>query len=285
MLEDVHEVFTSAQHYLMQLPKLTFLNKLISSLPKRLRFVISSIAMTGLLLLTTFFEFDMVWIFVPVLALTVYIFTFFAIFEGVNKIEWVVLFVMPLLFTIFVYFFYFLFPVRWLTRVPLIIIYGFSFYAILLTSNIFNVGVEKNIQLYRAAFSVNYLFQTLIVFLAMQVLMSFRQAFLINGLVSFLIIFPIALQLLWSVKPQVILEKSVLFFALVISFMMMQVSMILSFVPIRSTIYALVMTACYYSIAGLIYHLVDEKLFKQTIREYTFVLIFVGIIALLTIQW
>jgi hypothetical protein len=285
VLEDVHEVFTSAQHYFMQLPKLTFLNKLISSLPKRLRFVISSIAMTGLLLLTTFFEFDMVWIFVPVLALTVYIFTFFAIFEGVNKIEWVVLFVMPLLFTIFVYFFYFLFPVRWLTRVPLIIIYGFSFYAILLTSNIFNVGVEKNIQLYRAAFSVNYLFQTLIVFLAMQVLMSFRQAFLINGLVSFLIIFPIALQLLWSVKPQVILEKSVLFFAFVISFMMMQVSMILSFVPIRSTIYALVMTACYYSIAGLIYHLVDEKLFKQTIREYTFVLIFVGIIALLTIQW
>lgn len=269
----------------MKLPRITFLHKLISSLPKRLRFVISSIAMTGLLLLTTFFEFEMVWVFVPVLVLTVYIFTFFAIFEGVNKIEWVVLFVMPLLFTIFAYFFYFLFPVRWLTRVPLIVIYGFSFYAILLTSNIFNVGVEKNIQLYRAAFSVNYLFQTLIVFLAMQVLMSFRQAFLINGLVSFVIIFPIALQLLWSVKPQVKLEKSALFFALIISFILMQVSMILSFVPIRSTIYALVMTACYYSIAGLVYHLVDEKLFKQTIREYTFVMIFVGIIALLTIQW
>jgi hypothetical protein len=241
--------------------------------------------MTGLLLLTTFFDFDMVWVFVPVIVLTVYIFTFFAIFEGVNKIEWIVLFVMPLLFTVFAYFFYFLFPVRWLTRVPLIVTYGFSFYGILLTSNIFNVGVEKNIQLYRAAFSVNYLFQTLIVFLAMQVLMSFRQAFLINGLASFVIIFPIALQLLWSVKPQVRLEKSALFFALVISFIMMQVSMVLSFVPIRSTIYALVMTACYYSIAGLIYHLVDEKLFKQTIREYTFVMIFVGIIALLTIQW
>ncbi|MFW5703483.1 MAG: hypothetical protein ACOCXQ_01490 [Patescibacteria group bacterium] len=262
-------------------PKMLY--NLFNRLPKRLRFVISSVIMTGLLLLTTFFEFDRVWLFAPVLILSAYITTYFAILEGINRAEWIVLFVMPVFFTIFAYFFYFLFPVRWLTRVPLIVIYGFSYYAILLTANIFNVGVEKNIQLYRAAFSVNFLLQTVIIFIAIQVILSFRQFFLINGLISFIVTFPIALQLLWSVKLKVYLERNMLFYAAIIGFFIAQASIILSFVPLKSTIFALFITSCYYSIAGLMYHYIDEKLFKQTIREYTFVVIFVSIIVLLTL--
>lgn len=265
--------------------RFTFLYKLVTQLPKRLRFVIASSAMTGMLLLTTFFEFDKVWIFLPLLALLAYFFVYFSIIEGLHKAEWIVLFIMPVFFTIFVYCFYFLFPVRWLTRVPLLLTYGFSFYALLLTTNIFNVGVEKNIQLYRAAFSVNFLFQTLIIFLIMQVLQSFQLPFYLNVLATGLLIFPIAVQLLWSVKPQIELKREVLFYALLIALLLMELSLLISFLPMRSTIVSLLLTASYYSVGGLMYHYMDEKLFKQTIREYSFVVIFVVGIVLLTIQW
>lgn len=265
--------------------RFTFLYKLALQLPKRLRFVIASCAMTGMLLLTTFFEFDKVWIFLPMLAFLAYFFVYFSIIEGLHKAEWIVLFIMPVFFTVFVYCFYFLFPVRWLTRVPLILTYGFSFYALLLTTNIFNVGVEKNIQLYRAAFSVNFLFQTLVIFLIMQVLQSFQLPFYLNVLATFALIFPIAIQLLWSVKPQIELKREVIFYASLITLLLAELALFVSFLPLRSTIISLLITASYYSIGGLMYHYMDEKLFKQTIREYSFVMIFVVGIVLLTIQW
>lgn len=265
--------------------KLTFVYNLVTRIPKRIRFVISSGVMTVLLLLTTFFGFQYVWLFLPVLVIMAYLMTYFAIVEGIDRAEWIVLFLMPVLYTGFIYAFYFLFPVRWLTRMPLIVMYGFSFYAILLTTNIFNVGVEKNIQLYRAAFSVNFLFQTFVMFLAVQVLLSFRQIYLLNAVGAVAITFPLAIQLLWSVKLKEVLSRNVVVYAGVLALIMGQVALFLSFLPLRSTIFSLFMTAAYYSLSGLLYHYLDEKLFRQTIREYSFVMIFVTIIVLLTIQW
>lgn len=266
-------------------PRLTFLYNQALRVPRRVRFVISSASLTALLLMTTFFDFDQAKYFLPMLIFAAYAFTYFAILEGINKTELLLLFVMPVFFTVFAYFFYFLFPVRWLTRVPLIVIYGLSIYAILLTSNIFNVGVEKNIQLYRAAFSVNYLYQTFAVFLATEVLLSFRLPFYFIGIAIFCILYPLALQLLWSVRPQPVIERETLFYALILTFVVVQVTITYAFVPLRSTIYSLLVTATYYAIGGLLYHYLDDKLFKQTIREYVFVLVFVFAIILLTIQW
>lgn len=265
--------------------RINYLYNLASQLSPRLRFVISSVALTGLLLLTTFFDFEKVWIFLPLLILATYFLTYLAVLEGINKSEWLILFIMPVLFTVFTYFFYYLFPVRWLTRLPLVLGYGFSMYAILLTSNIFNVGVEKNIQLYRAAFSINFLFQTLIVFLATEVILSFRQFFLVNGLGMFVVIFPLALQLFWSVHPQPRIEKRDIFYAFIISFVIAQAVTVLSFVPLKTIIMALFITGIFYSLGGLFYHYLDEKLFKQTIREYCMVIFFIAVIVLLTIQW
>ena len=74
-------------------------------------------------------------------------------------------------------------------------------------------------------------------------------------------------------------------YALLISFVLAQVALVLSFIPLKTTIYSLFITASYYSLSGLMYHYVDEKLFKQTIREYVFVIAFVCVIVLLTIRW
>ncbi|MCX7996607.1 MAG: hypothetical protein N2691_02485 [Patescibacteria group bacterium] len=263
----------------------TFMYNLALRMPRRFRFVISSVSLTILLILATFIDFAQVGYVLPALLIAVYFFTWFAILEGINKTELLVLFIMPIFFTLFAYFFYFLFPVRWLTRLPLIVIYGSSIYAILLTSNIFNVGVEKNIQLYRAAFSVNYLYQTFVVFLGTEVLMSFRLPFYLMALSIFFILYPLALQLLWSVRPQPHLEKTVLFRAFILAILVVQISIPYMFLPLRTTMFSLLVTASYYCLGGLLYHALDNKLFKQTIREYVFVMVFVFVIILLTIPW
>ncbi len=252
---------------------------------KRIRFVISTFCMMGIMVFATSFLFDKVWIFLPVLIIAAYFFTFFSILEGIEKIEWFSLFLMPLLCTVAAYFFYFLFPGRWITRLPFIFIYGFSMYAILLTSNIFNVGVDRSLQLYRAAFSVNYFYQTFLAFLIFNVIFSFKLNFALNAVLVFIVIFPITMQLMWSIKLKIHSEPYVRQYAFLISLLLSQLASLISFVPVKSTIFALLITASYYSLSGLLYHYADQKLFKQTVREYVFVAGFVCVIVFLSIQW
>jgi hypothetical protein len=259
----------------------TFLN-----INKRFRFVFSVLALGAILLISSLFYFESAWVFLPVLLLAAYCVTYFSILEGIEKKEWLMLFIMPVLLTFSFYAFYFLFiPVRWITRIPFLIIYGFSFYAILLTSNIFNVGVDRSLQLYRAAFAINYFFQTVVLFLLLSVVFLFKQVFLVNALLVFIIVFPLSLQLLWSVKPKVTIDRKTIIYSLFISLCLAEVTIILSFLPLQATIISLFLTAVFYSISGLIYHYIDEKLYGPVFREYMIVLVVVGIIVALSIQW
>lgn len=274
----------------MQITKLKktvikYLEKKFVSLEKRLRFVISSLFMSGVLLISTFFFFDKSWLFMPILIVFAYLTTYFAILEGIEGIEWLMLFIMPVLLTVAFYLFYFLFPGRWITRLPFITLYGISYYAILLCSNIFNVGVEKNLALYRAAFSVNFFFQAFMAFLLFSNFLSQRFSFITNGILVGIMGFILSLQLLWSVKLDLQLSRINLFYAALIAVVELELSVIFSFVPQTSTILALFLSASYYSLAGLIFHFLDSRLFKETIREYLTVWIFVFAIFILTMSW
>lgn len=183
------------------------------SIEKRIRLAISVLLAVIVFFISTFFFFDQVFIFVPILCIAAYIATYISVLEGIEKIEWVMLFIMPIVMTISFYFFYFLIPIRWITRVPMLLFFGVSIYAQLLISNIFNVGAEKSLQLYRAAFSVNYLYQSVILFLSITVLTSFKLSFYWNGVIVFCLIAILALQLLWSIKLDHHLEKQVVKYA------------------------------------------------------------------------
>lgn len=251
---------------------------------KRIRFVTSTFALSCLMLLTTFFFFDKALIFLPILILASYFFTFFAVLEGIEEMEWFSLFIVPVILTFSFYLFYFLFPVRWLTRIPFIIFYGISIYANLLASNIFNVKMEKSLQLYRAAFSVNFFFHTIIIFLLFNNLLSFHLGFILNGLVTGAIVFLLSLQLYWSVKMPPQLDKEIFSYALLTAIVLIQLTVIFSFVAVRGTILALFLAASYYSLGGLIYSFLDQRLFKETVREYLFVWGFVFVIILLALK-
>ena len=261
------------------------LTPVLGKVEKRIRFVIATLSLSAIMLFSTFFLFDKFWIFIPILIVATFFFTFFAILEGIEKVEWTMLFIMPVLWSIVAYLFYFLFPVRWITRLPFMFSYGFSIYAILLASNIFNVGVARSLQLYRAAFSVNYLYQTVIAFLAFNVLFSFKQNIVVNGVITFGLIYALGIQLFWSVKPKVYIDRTVKNYAFIVAIIILQIMFLFQFLAIKSTIVALFLTACYYSLSGILYHYSDQKLFNQTIREYVFVVIFVFIIVFLSIQW
>jgi len=261
------------------------LEKRLIKIEKRLRFAISVIVLSFLLLISTFFYFDKAWFFLPILIITTYFFTYFSLLENIKKIEWLMLFLMPIFLTTAFYLFYFLFPGRWLTRLPFIIFYAISIYAILLTSNIFNVGVEKNLSLYRAAFSINFFYQTIILFFIFNILFSFRQGFLVNGLVGLLIVFLFALQLLWSVHLKMKIEKQLFYYSLFLALVVAQIIIVFSFLPVPITVFSLLPTGIYYSLIGLIYHFIDKRLFAQTVREFLLVLGLILVFVFLSIRW
>jgi len=252
---------------------------------KRIRFVISTVSLTFLILLSTFFFFDKAVIFIPLLIVASYGVSFFSLYEGIEKIEWYTLFLMPVLLSVAMYLFYFLFPVRWITRIPFILTYGISMYATLLSSNIFNVGAEKNLQLYRAGFSVNYFIQTIVFFLMGNVLASFHWGFLANALIFGLISFAMSIQLYWSIKLDMHVSKEVLNHAWLTALLVSEGSLLLSFFPLQESIFALVVAVLYYCIAGLTHLHLDKRLFKHSVREYATILIVILAILFLSISW
>lgn len=247
---------------------------------KRVRLAGSAVILSSFMLFSTFFDFGTAPIFIVAFVVVTYFFAYISLIEKISKIGWLTLFLMPVLLTLAFYFFYFLFPSRWLTRLPFTLFYGISIYALLLCSNIFSIGIERNIQLYRAAFSINFLYQIVISFIFFNVIFSFRENFFFNFLAVGLITFILALQLYWTVRLEKFFDRPVFLLAFLSSVFLGQLSTFLSFLPLRPISSALFLAGSFYSLAGLLYHHLDKRLFKETIREYLIVWGFILIITL-----
>lgn len=257
----------------------------LNAIPKKRRFIISTLFLTLFMLASSFFSVSQALIFTAILIILVYIFSYFSILEGIDEHERLMLFVHPIYFSLVLYLFYFLLPGRWLTRAPYILVYSVSIYAIMLSSNIFNVGAVKNLQLFRAAFSVNFLFLAVTTFLTSSLILSLKLNYLLNSILIFVTMIPLTLQFFWSVDPKSRVERRVLKYAIANAFVIGQIALIFSFIPIRSNIFALVITAVFYSLAGFFHAYMENMLYRERIREYALVLFFVLLIALLSVRW
>lgn len=258
----------------------------ISQIPKRFRIVLA----TGISLLTvlssTFFGVGETWyIFIPLIAVVVYTVTFLAIYEGVKGIEWYMLMIVPVCLAIALYLFYALFPVRWLTRIPFLAVFGLLMYATLLASNILNVGVEKSIQLYRAAFSITYLVQALIIFLLSIVIFSLRLPIIVTVLILALSVLLLGIQLMWAVHLEPQFDPFIFKMGVFLAGAIAQVVLLSVLMPVGTNIRALLITSTYFTLSGLLYHYRDERLFPNVIREYIFVIIVVGILLATSFDW
>jgi hypothetical protein len=259
--------------------------KLFGQVGKRQRFIISTFGLAAVVLSSTFFSFQDIYIFVPLIFIMVYAGTFFSVLEDISEHEWIMLFLHPVYLSIVFYLFFFFLPQRWLTRLPFIFFYTIAIYAVLLSQNIFNVGVTKSLQLFRAAYSVNFLFLTISAFLTYSLIISLRMYFFFNFLLIFVTTIPLALHLLWSVSPASRVERSLVRQSIFISLLLAEVGMLLSFMPINQSIYALVLTSLYYGLCGLFQVYLQGSFFKERIREFVMVFIFTLVIFILGTRW
>jgi len=261
------------------------IEKSLARINKRRRFIIAVGGVTFAVLITIFAGYDQILISIPIILISVYLFNVFAILEGIKKREWLMLFIIPVYFTLAFTSLYFFFPQRWLTRLPFLIIYAVCLYAIMLSQNIFNVGAQKSLQLYRAAFSVNYLFITIIAFICYNLILSFRLNFFQNGLIILIASIPLAVHFFWSSDPKETVDKDVIKYGLFVSVLIGEAGLAFSFISISSAVFALFLTALLYSLLGITQAHIQQTLYRERIREYLFVLGFVLVIVLLSISW
>ncbi len=257
----------------------------LSGLKKRYRILISTFILTLTFLYATFFPPDKVFLFFFVFIILSYLSTYFSILENIEGVEWFSLFVMPVVISMVFYIFYFLFPGRWLTRIPFLVVFSISFYAILLSNNILNTTVEKNIQLYRAAFSVNYLFQSISFFLFGVILFSLFKGPLVNFLAVFLFSFLLSSQFIWSITLKERIDLELLRYVLLISFLTSQVALILSFAPVSEVMFGLTISAFFYFVSGYVYLVLEKRLFPENLREFWTIISIVVIILLFSLRF
>ena len=252
---------------------------------KRQLFVIITVILTIVLVLTQLVSGEFRYPMVALLSLAAYFLSAFGLREDLKGIEWMSVLILPTLFTTATALFYFLLPVRWLTRLPVAALYAVGMYALLLTENIYNVAAIRTIALLRAAHSVGFVLTLVTYFLLTQTLLAFRLWAFPNMLLVGVLGGVFAFQSLWAMELESQVSKRVYLFSLVVAVIQMELAWVLSFWPIRTTLLALFYTTTYYGITGLAQQYLTERLYKRTIIEFMSVMAIVFLIVLFTARW
>ncbi len=254
-------------------------------LTKRQKIIITSILLTIGLISTQLVDFNLRFKFIAGLAVLSYFLSLWALWEGLNLTKALVLTILPVAYTLAVTSFYFLLPIRWLTRLPVASIFGLTFYLLLLSQNVFNVASIRTIPLYRAASTATFLFTLLSAFFIYNVVYAFNLLFLWNGIVVFLISFPLILQVLWSLKMEDKVSTSVLIQSFILSLLMGEFAFSFSFWPIRTTIWSLSLSSAMYIILGLTTQVLRGRESRRVVWEYVGIGAVVFIISFVLTSW
>lgn len=239
------------------------------TLTKRQKIIAASILMTvGIFLATHSVNF----IFhrsrlVLILGAVSYFFSIWALWEGMTRLKAIILLILPVMYTIAITSFYFLLPSSWLTKVLIPIVFGISFYFLLLSQNVFNVASIRTIPLYRAAATASFLFALLTCLFLFNVLYALHLPFYLNGLIIFLITFLIALQNFWSIEMERITSVIVVY-SLVVALVVAEVGMGLSFLPVISPVWALYLCISIYILCGIITEYIRNRVTGRVAIEY-----------------
>jgi hypothetical protein len=255
------------------------------TLSKRQQFVIVTLILSGGLITTQIIPADLRYLAVAIMSVIAYLLSALSLREDLKGIEWVTLLILPTLYTAAVCLFYFLLPSRWLTRIPIAILYAIGIYALLLTENIYNVAANRTIALLRAAHSVGFLITLVTYFFMIQTVLSSRTFFYINAPAVGIISFLLALQILWPMTLENRISDTVWAITITLSILLTQVAFILSFWPTTPTISALFMTTCFYCITGMGQQYLQEKLYKKTVSEFGIVIGIILIVFLISTNW
>lgn len=256
---------------------------------KRQKIIISAILLTIGLLSTQLVNFELRFKFIAGLGVAAYFLSLWALWEGLNLTKALVLLILPTLYTLGVSSYYFVLPIRWLTRFPVAFIFGLFFYFLLLAQNVYNVAAIRTIPLYRAASTATLLFTWITALLFYNVIDSFNLMFLWNGVVVFLISFPLILQSLWSIEMKDSISIDILVKSLIISLVVGEFGFALSFWPpvptFITTMWALELSVVLFIVLGMSSDFLRKRLNKREVGWYVVVGTFLLLATLLTTSW
>lgn len=254
-------------------------------LTKRQRIIIASVVLTFGLLSTQLVDFNLRFRFLAGLTILTYIISLWALWEGLSLIKAIAILILPTLFVLGLASFYFLLPVRWLTRLPVAVIFGLSFYSLLLSQNVFNVAAIRTIPLYRAASTVAFLFTLITSFFLFNVIHAFNLLFVWNGLLVFIISFLLIVQILWSINMSDRLESNIVIQSLLLSICLGELAMVFSFWPMVTSMWSLTLASSLYVLVGLSSQFLRDRLNRRVVWEYLGIGALVFIVAFLTTSW
>ncbi|MBI4040043.1 hypothetical protein HY389_01670 [Candidatus Daviesbacteria bacterium] len=255
------------------------------NLSKREKIIIASVVLSlGLVSSTQYVPFYLTQRYIIGLAAASFVLSLWALWEGITKTKALILLILPTLFTLALASFYFLLPVRWLTRIPVAVVFGLAFYSLLLSQNVFNVASIRTIPLYRAASTVTFLFTLITAYLLFNVVFSFEMIFFQNGVVVALLSFPLILQVLWSIEMESI-SVLVLVYSAALSLVMGEVAVAISLWPISPTVASMVLATTLYMTTGITTHALKDRLSRTIVWEYVGVGGVVMLVALLSTSW
>lgn len=254
-------------------------------LTKRQQFVGITVILTSGLLLTQLVSLEWRYPMVLLLAFLAYLGSAVGLREDLKGIEWLTLLLLPTLYTAAAALFYFLLPVRWLTRVPAAAVYAIGMYALLLTENIYNVAADRSIALLRAAHSVGFLLSLVTYFLLVSALVAFHLNVFIAAFLIALISFFLAVQSLWAMELEETVSGRVWRISGALALAFFQLAWVFSFWPVKSTLFVLFLTTCFYSSVGMAQQYLAIKLYKRTVIEFFSVVVLVLFIVLFATHW
>lgn len=255
------------------------------NLNKRQKIVLTAALLTIGLISTQLTDFSLRFIFLGGLALLAYILSVWSLWEGLNLTKALVLMILPTFFTLAVASFYFLLPVRWLTRLPVAFIFGLMFYLLLLAQNVFNVASLRTIPLYRAASTASFLFTLLAAFFIYQVVFAFNLLFIWNGLVIFLISFPLVLQVLWSIKMEDKVSVAIVVQSVILSLVLGELALGLSFWPMNVIIWSLSLSSAMYVLLGLTTGILRGRINNRVMIEYVGIGVVMFLVSFFATSW
>lgn len=260
-------------------------NKLIFSLSKRKKCLLTALVLALGFLAIQLTDISWYYLAVIILAALTYLLSAWSLIEGLSGIEWLTVLILPTLFTLGLGFFNFLTPTSWLARAPMIVLFAVGLYGLLLTENIFSVAAIRTIQLLRSAHAVAFLLTLVTSFFLYNVILSFRLDSWFNFLLVFAVSFPLLLQGLWCINLEERITKKIWAYTLALSFALGEIALVFSFWPMSVAVGSLSLTTSLYILLGLSQHQLSERLFRRTINEYVGVGIAVLIVIFLTTHW
>ena len=246
------------------------MNKKFLSLSKREKFVLSVFFLSLGMFIVEFFGIKGI-LFSVFLSLMTDLILYLILKEDIKKTFFYPVFILPFLYTLSFSLFYLLFPSRFISRILLTGIYSFGLYSLFLTQNIFAISSIRTINLLRSARIVSFVITIIILFFLTNVLFSMHISLFLVPVAIFLMVFILNFHSFWFYSLEKKDLKEITVYALLNSFCLTELSVVLAIWPVNSTIYSISLTGIFYSFSGLSHQWFEQRLFKGILWEYVWV--------------